>query len=316
MIVDSHNYIMTCLHPMEEPLIKSRIENMDKVMSPGIEKYKWESQDISKFITDAKNTVDELHQIVMKMKEALAKINQSLDKFNTKILERKNRPMSPEDYDMHLKAVFQNKLSIVKENGTAIVKLVKEVFDQVKADKKTPAWVNYQCYLNSIVIDGIARSIITALVHMNEQINPAFIKKYDIQPLFDIKLELARGQGIAYDPEIEESSQGNTVRNTFRSWINDVFYIAGQFQRLDSANPIGDYLPEIRDFFEIREVVCQIQFNLEWIEEETRKFKEKYEAYSYLWTIDPKDSFEEFLSENEPKDGGEDEETQANNQLL
>ena len=98
-------------------------------MSPGIEKYKWESQDISKFIAEAKSTVDDLHQIVMKMKEALAKIYQSLEKFNTKILDRKNRPMSPDDYDMHLKAVFQNKLSIVKENGSAIVKLVKEVFD-------------------------------------------------------------------------------------------------------------------------------------------------------------------------------------------
>jgi dynein heavy chain, axonemal len=75
-------------------------------------------------------------------------------------------------------------------------------------------------------------------------------------------------------------------------------------------------LPEIKDYFEIREVVCSINVNLEWIEEETRKFKEKYEVYSYLWTIDPKDSFEEFLSENEPKDAGEDDEQQANNQLL
>jgi hypothetical protein len=46
---------------MEEPLIKNRIENMDKVMSPGIDKYKWESQDISKFIAEAKSTVDDLH---------------------------------------------------------------------------------------------------------------------------------------------------------------------------------------------------------------------------------------------------------------
>lgn len=56
--------------------------------------------------------------------------------------------------------------------------------------------------------------------------------------------------------------------------------------------------------------------NLDWIEEETRKFKEKYEVYSYLWTIDPKDSFEEFLNENEPKDNQEDDDQQANNQLL
>lgn len=72
---------------------------------------------------------------------------------------------------------------------------------------------------------------------------------------------------------------------------------------------MGDYLPELKDYFEIREVVSLLNQNLEWIEEETKKFKEKYEVYSYLWTIDPKDSFEEFLSENEPKDNAEDDES-------
>jgi len=38
----------------------------------------------------------------------------------------------------------------------------------VKADKKEAPWVSYQSYLNSIVIEGIARSIITALTHLNE----------------------------------------------------------------------------------------------------------------------------------------------------
>lgn len=61
MIVDSHNYVMTCLHPMEEPLIKSRIERMEEVMKPGIDEYKWKSTNISDFIDTAKVTVDELH---------------------------------------------------------------------------------------------------------------------------------------------------------------------------------------------------------------------------------------------------------------
>lgn len=50
------------------------------------------------------------------------------------------------------------------------------------------------------------------------------------------------------------------------------------------------------------------------MEEETRKFKDKYEVYSYLWTIKPQDSFEEFLNENEPTKG--DDEEDNNNILL
>ena len=171
-------------------------------MRPGIEEFKWKSPNISDFIDRAKLTVDELHQIVMKMKDALIKINTYLDKFNVKILDRKNRAIPPDEYDQHWKSIFANKLQVVKDCGTGIAKLLKEVLDQVKVEKKSQEWVNYQCYLNSIVIEGIARSIITALSHLNDQINPIYIKKHDIGPLFEIKIEL--NSGIMFDPEIEE----------------------------------------------------------------------------------------------------------------
>lgn len=48
--------------------------------------------------------------------------------------------MPPEDYDTFLKAIFMNKITAVKECGNQIHKLVKEVLDATKADKKSPAW--------------------------------------------------------------------------------------------------------------------------------------------------------------------------------
>ena len=51
------------------------------------------------------------------MKDSLKKIHKSLENFNTKFIERKNRPMSPDDYDQYLKAIFASRLSSVKENG-------------------------------------------------------------------------------------------------------------------------------------------------------------------------------------------------------
>ena len=68
------------------------------------------------------------------MKECLIKIELKLNNFNKKIIEKKNKPMSPEDYDQFLKAHFANKIGHVKESGNAIAKLVKEVLDAVKAD--------------------------------------------------------------------------------------------------------------------------------------------------------------------------------------
>lgn len=126
------------------------------------------------------------------MKDSLEKIHKALASFNIRIIERKNRPMSPDDYDQFLKAIFSNKLTMVKENGNLIQKLVKEVLDAVKADKKQNAWKNYNDYINVIVIEGISTSIQTALMHLNEQINPVFIKRNEVSPLFDIRLELGQ----------------------------------------------------------------------------------------------------------------------------
>lgn len=61
-----------------------------------------------------------------------------------------------------------NKINNVKDNGTAIHKLLKEVLDSVKADKKKTEWKNYNDYINCIVIDGISNAIQTALLHLNE----------------------------------------------------------------------------------------------------------------------------------------------------
>lgn len=76
--------------------------------------------------------------------------------------------MIPEDYDTHLKAIFINKIQNVKECGNQIHKLVKEVLDATKADKKSIAWSNYYDYVNCIVIDGIATAIKTALLDLND----------------------------------------------------------------------------------------------------------------------------------------------------
>lgn len=79
------------------------------------------------------------------------------------------------------------------------------------------------------MINGLARAIVTVLSHLNEQINPVYIKKFEVAPIFDIKLELFRNQSIQFDPEIEEVQNGQSIRNIVRSWMNDIFFTAGQF---------------------------------------------------------------------------------------
>lgn len=109
---------------------------MEVEVSPGVEEHKWKSPDIDKFIASSKNVVETLFDTVKKMKNSLENVKKALQVFNTKIIDRKSKPMSPDDYDQYLKAVFSNKIGRVKEQGGIIHKLVKEVLDAVKTDKK------------------------------------------------------------------------------------------------------------------------------------------------------------------------------------
>ena len=102
------------------------------------------------------------------MKEAISKIKHCLDNINVKVLERKNRTMSVEDFNTQQQGVFAQKMQNVKDNGNQIHKLVREVHAKINIDKKSPTWKAYIDYVNEIVLEGIALGIITALNHLNE----------------------------------------------------------------------------------------------------------------------------------------------------
>lgn len=59
------------------------------------------------------------------MKKSLDSIYTELFKLKKPMIERKNKPISPEEYDNILKAVIANKLIGVKDCGTIIHKLLK-----------------------------------------------------------------------------------------------------------------------------------------------------------------------------------------------
>ncbi len=82
MIVEKYNHIITCLHPVEEPLVKKKIQDMEVEINPGIEEHKWKSPDIDKFINKSSEIVEILYETVIKMKDSLTSIQSDLASFN------------------------------------------------------------------------------------------------------------------------------------------------------------------------------------------------------------------------------------------
>jgi len=69
--------------------------NYTKKLTFIVAKFKWESAGIDNFIKEAKKTVDDLYEIVDKMKKSLESINLELGKLKKPMIERKNKPISP-----------------------------------------------------------------------------------------------------------------------------------------------------------------------------------------------------------------------------
>jgi len=161
-IVFMYNVVKTTLHPVEEPLVTTGIETMDNTLDPGINKYVWEGNNTDDFIKKSHDAVEKVYKIVNKMKDDLSKIRDCLDGMNKPLIERKPKPTAPDEFLNIHQASINASHQRIRQDGNVITKLIKEINDAVKIDKKSKAWRDYQEFINDIVIEGICKAICTS----------------------------------------------------------------------------------------------------------------------------------------------------------
>lgn len=263
LIVGMYNNIKTTLLDVEKPLLEDRVKKMDAVLEPGIKELKWRSSNINDFIHNCLSTVKDVNGTVTTMQDNLKKIEETMGKWAEKpLIERKPKPMSPEDFDQAHKAAIAVRHQDIVGGGREINKLMKETGDCLKNAKKTAHWDSYVDYVNGIVIEGLSTVIQNSLTYLSDLLDPVLIKKSDVMPIFDIRIELAETR-VTFDPEIEENARGNSIRDIVHSWIEDFIYISNLVTRIDGAS--GDYLNEIYDHMVVKFCVSNIEQHLDFI---------------------------------------------------
>lgn len=118
----------------------------------------------------------------------------------------------------------------------------------------------YQDYCNGIVIEGLSTVINRSMIQLSEYIDPVIIKRLDLIPLFDIKIELLDAK-VVFTPEIESKSKSLGLRDYVHSWISDFLKITTLVSRVD-LNP-GDYIVEIRSQMEVQFALSRIENHLD-----------------------------------------------------
>ena len=79
------------------------------------------------------------------------------------MLERKAKPMAPEEFDTQHKSAVGVKLHQMSEEGKEIHKFVKDSSEALKVSKVSAIWKNYVEFVNNIVIEGFVSAIAVSL---------------------------------------------------------------------------------------------------------------------------------------------------------
>jgi dynein heavy chain len=299
LIVGRYNTVVTSLNEVEEPLIIQRIHRMDKTLQPGISDLKWKSPEVNEFISKSHKEVDDVFKIMNKMKEDLVRIRECLEEFNKPLVERKPKTVIPEEfYTGHQALMTANQMKI-KQYSSVINKLIKETNDSVKIDKKSPEWKDYQVYINDIVLEGISTAICASLSHFNRLLQTRKKKETSLPPFFEIGIHLTNRQ-ICFQPPLEHSGTGFSIRFMIGEMIKDFFDLGINIQRIDTGG-VGDYLVELKDNFEIRKNLSFIYSNFSVIIRDCRNFMKSFQEYQIYFTEDAEDAFEKFLKMNSMK---------------
>lgn len=64
LIVGMYNNIQTTMLPVEKPLLRDKIELIDRILKPGIETLKWKDEKINPFIKEAMLIVTDINELV------------------------------------------------------------------------------------------------------------------------------------------------------------------------------------------------------------------------------------------------------------
>ncbi|KAF4726241.1 hypothetical protein FOZ62_001950 [Perkinsus olseni] len=319
VVVQKYNSVLTELLPVEEPLFADRIQKMDTTLSPGLVDLRWNREDrIPDFITLAEGVIGDVSSVVDVVKSNLRKISAILARWcQAPLLERKPKPMSAEDFDSIHKAAVGVKLHMMTEDGKEIHKLIKDSSEALKVSKTAETWKSYVDFVNNIVIEGLVSAVAVSLQYLCEILDPLIIARNEMQPLFDVKIELQDSE-IVFEPAftLASGSQGSLcLRGVIDGWLKDFFAIGTVMQRLDSgsgregshrigrsyapdvSDGTGDYLNELKEHFQMQCLLALVSELIDNTEMKCLEYRQKFLEHSFLWLDSIQDSFNNFLAD-------------------
>jgi hypothetical protein len=98
--------------------------------------------------------------------------------------------------------------------------MLKDTFELIKPDRKSPTWISYVDYVNSLIIEGITKGICSSMSYLADQISITYNRQHQYLPLFDIRVDL-QDRDVIFDPPINYTLKNNGIRDIIQKIVDD-----------------------------------------------------------------------------------------------
>eukprot|EP00854_Cymbomonas_tetramitiformis_P010885 gene10885-12880_t len=303
LIAGIYNEIQDTMLEVERPLVIQKLEAIDEALNQGLNVLNWNSLKIEDYIVTVMSMLKELHEVLILIKGNVSKTEEILAKWEADVMfaRKDGRVYTTEEFSESFKSVIDKRHNGITDGGLEVTKLLSLTNKTLKVNKSAPAWRVYTEFVNERVIDGFSAAINSTLNYLETQIDPEMMAKNETQPLLEISLELVAPE-VVWVPEIGLAAGGAGVRDMFNGWVKSFVSIGNLMKRIDISE--GNYTKEIGEDYEVSWNIARLNNLVLENEAKCTKFKESYDAYSYLWKDDLNESLAKFLEDN-GKDNGE-----------
>nr|XP_003217173.1 PREDICTED: LOW QUALITY PROTEIN: dynein heavy chain 17, axonemal [Anolis carolinensis] len=289
LIVGWYNKIKLTILPVELPLVKSELEEIDVGLQKAETNLYWSNEGVMDYIQEMRDVLYDLETRIQKAKFNVESIDQLMQEWSASpLFERKdNKETALLDLDGR-QSYLNKRYAAVKDAAQKIQTMVEENAELFKVDTKTAMWSQYVDYVDEIVLDGyfkfVRKSLQFLLSNMTIDAN--------IAPLFEVRMELYKDE-LRYRPSLEMGAEQGLLE-VIENLMNDIYEAATLIPRLAKKKPgYKSDLEDTAELIEMREEVAHIVISAM---KQGEDYEDSFEKYAYLWMDDPHEFMQRFLT--------------------
>ena len=217
-----------------------------------------------------------VHGILKTMKDNLGAVQGIVDKWDGPMIERKTKPMEKEEFERSFKSMKASHFSDIKEAGKQIHSLLKETNKVLRVSNASVDWRCYVEFVNSVIVEGLSKAVMTSLELLLDQINPEAIKLHYHLPLFEIMLVLNGTDGINFQPPLGHDAKKKGMPDMIDNIVGSFFQISTLFKRLDAE---GTYMREMHSDLAVNSVLAMLSDSIATNDMKCHDLKRTFDKY-------------------------------------